>query len=95
MASIHSARVERALRGSERATVSSKDRTALLHGNAYAHVRALQAKKEIATGVLYIDGGADDMHAINKTVDAPLVEIPFAELCPGSAALNELMEEYR
>jgi len=62
---------------------------------AYAHVRALQQKKEIATGLLYIDGSANDMHAVNRTVDRPLVEIPFEELCPGNAALSELMEEFR
>jgi 2-oxoglutarate ferredoxin oxidoreductase subunit beta len=62
---------------------------------AYAHVRALQQKKEIATGLLYIDGNASDMHAVNRTVDRPLVEIPFEELCPGSSALDALMEEFR
>jgi 2-oxoglutarate ferredoxin oxidoreductase subunit beta len=62
---------------------------------AYAHVRALQQKKEIATGLLYIDGNASDMHAVNRTVDRPLVEIPFEELCPGSKALDSLMEEFR
>jgi 2-oxoglutarate ferredoxin oxidoreductase subunit beta len=62
---------------------------------AYAHIRALQLKKEIATGLLYINSGASDMHAVNRTVDRPLVEIPFEELCPGSAALDALMEEFR
>jgi len=62
---------------------------------AYAHVRALQKTKEIATGLLYIDESANDMHAVNHTVDQPLVDIPFDELCPGSAALDALMEEYR
>ena len=62
---------------------------------AYAHIRALQQKKEIATGLLYIDSSANDMHAVNRTVDRPLVEIPFEELCPGNAALSELMEEFR
>ena len=62
---------------------------------AYAHIRAMQQKKEIATGLLYIDSSANDMHAVNRTVDRPLVEIPFEELCPGNAALSELMEEFR
>jgi hypothetical protein len=35
------------------------------------------------------------MHTLNKTVQTPLVEVPFSELCPGSKALNELMGEYR
>ena len=62
---------------------------------AYAHIRALQQKKEIATGLLYLDDSAQDMHAVNRTVDRPLVELPFEELCPGNAALSELMEEFR
>ncbi|HJQ19110.1 MAG TPA: 2-oxoacid:ferredoxin oxidoreductase subunit beta [Gemmatimonadaceae bacterium] len=62
---------------------------------AYAHVRALQQRGEIATGLLYVDTSANDMHAVNRTVDRPLVDIPFEELCPGSAALDSLMEEFR
>lgn len=63
--------------------------------SAYAFVRALQQKKEVATGLLYIDSSDQDMHAVNRTVDRPLVEIPYEELCPGRAALDELMEEFR
>src|SRR5213075_1155949 len=62
---------------------------------AYAHVRAMQQKGEVATGLLYVESGARDMHAVNKTVDQPLVEIPYEEICPGSAALDSLMEEFR
>jgi len=62
---------------------------------AYAHVRALQQKGEIATGLLYVEGGDRDMHAVSRTVDRPLVDLPYEELCPGSAALDALMEEFR
>jgi 2-oxoglutarate ferredoxin oxidoreductase subunit beta len=62
---------------------------------AYAFVRESQARGEIVTGLLYIDEGTADMHSTSGTVDRPLVELPFAELCPGSAALAELMAEYR
>jgi 2-oxoglutarate/2-oxoacid ferredoxin oxidoreductase subunit beta len=62
---------------------------------AYAHVRSLQQKGEVATGILYLGSSESDMHAVNKTVDRPLSEIPYEELCPGSAALTELMEEFR
>ena len=62
---------------------------------AYAHVRALQQKGEVATGILYLGSNESDMHAVNKTVERPLVDIPYEELCPGSAALGELMEEFR
>jgi 2-oxoglutarate ferredoxin oxidoreductase subunit beta len=62
---------------------------------AYAHVRAAQAKGEVATGLLYLNDNGQDMHDVAKTVSRPLVDIPYEELCPGSDALNELMAEYR
>ena len=62
---------------------------------AYARVRRLQAAGEVATGLLYIDEGAPDMHALNGTVDEALTEIPFERLCPGSAALEALQRELR
>ena len=63
--------------------------------NAYAHVRASQARGEVATGLLFLDESGADMHATNGTVDEPLVDLPFESLCPGSAALDALQEEYR
>jgi 2-oxoglutarate/2-oxoacid ferredoxin oxidoreductase subunit beta len=62
---------------------------------AYGFVRAHQAKGEVVTGLLYLEQSGADMHAMNKTVERPLVELPYAELCPGGAALDELMSEYR
>jgi 2-oxoglutarate ferredoxin oxidoreductase subunit beta len=62
----------------------------------YATVRGLEAKGEVVTGLLYLRPDAEDMHAIQNTVDQPLVDLPFERLCPGSAALAELEdEEYR
>ena len=62
---------------------------------AYAHVRALQEKGEVVTGLVYIDSGTADMHGVSNTVERPLVDLPFETLCPGNAALEALMEEYR
>jgi 2-oxoglutarate ferredoxin oxidoreductase subunit beta len=62
---------------------------------AYAYVRQRLAKGEVVTGLLYIDKSARDMHAVSETATRPLVELPYEELCPGSAALTELMEEFR
>ena len=62
---------------------------------AYAYVRAHQTKGEVVTGLLYIDQSGADMHAVSKTIERPLIELPYEELCPGRAALDELMEEYR
>jgi hypothetical protein len=35
------------------------------------------------------------MHTLNKTVQRPLVDVPFSELCPGGKQLEELMEDFR
>ncbi|MBX3131903.1 MAG: 2-oxoacid:ferredoxin oxidoreductase subunit beta [Gemmatimonadaceae bacterium] len=63
--------------------------------SAYAHVRACQARNEIATGLLFVDENGRDMHDHLKTVPTPLVDIPFEQLCPGKAALDALMPRYR
>ena len=62
---------------------------------AYAHVRTCQKRGEVATGLLFIDDSGQDMHAVNNTVEQPLAELPYETLCPGSAALEELMGEFR
>src|SRR5262245_28710480 len=62
---------------------------------AYAYVRQRQAKGEVVTGLLYIDKSAHDMHEVNGTIERALVDLSYEELCPGSAALSELMEEFR
>jgi 2-oxoglutarate ferredoxin oxidoreductase subunit beta len=53
------------------------------------------ARGEIATGLLYLHEAGKDLHDFENTVDEPLVEIPYADLCPGSAALDELQKEWR
>jgi len=62
---------------------------------AYAHVRACQMRHEVATGLLFVSEEGKDMHAVARTVKTPLVDLPFAELCPGNDALQKLMEKYR
>jgi 2-oxoglutarate/2-oxoacid ferredoxin oxidoreductase subunit beta len=62
---------------------------------AYGTIRRLQAQGEVVTGLLYIAENAPDMHAVNATVDEPLTRVPYEQLCPGSAALDALQEEYR
>jgi 2-oxoglutarate ferredoxin oxidoreductase subunit beta len=47
----------------------------------------------VVTGLLYVEEDAADMHALNGTVQAPLYDYPYEQLCPGSAALDELMRE--
>ncbi len=62
---------------------------------AYALVRERQARGEVVTGLLFIDESADDMHAVSATVDQPLIDLPYEQLCPGNGALAALMDEYR
>jgi len=40
-----------------------------------------------------VEDDAADMHALNQTVQAPLHNYPYEQLCPGGAAIDELMDE--
>jgi 2-oxoglutarate ferredoxin oxidoreductase subunit beta len=62
---------------------------------AYAYIRARQNADEVTTGLLYLGKGAPEMHDTENTVDTPLAELPFDQLCPGSIALGQLMDRYR
>src|ERR687892_108055 len=62
---------------------------------AYALVRKFQEEDVVVTGLFYIAGSAPDMHGINNTVDAPLANLPYEELCPGAKALDEFLDELR
>ena len=62
---------------------------------AYSYVRNAQTRGEVATGLLYLATGAPDMHEVENTVAQPLATIPYEQLCPGNAALQVLMEEFR
>jgi len=59
------------------------------------HLQAAQKRGEVATGLLYLDTSLPDMHDLNATTDIPMARIPHEKLCPGSAALNALMEDFR
>jgi 2-oxoglutarate ferredoxin oxidoreductase subunit beta len=49
----------------------------------------------VPTGVLFVEAAGQDMHAVNNTVEQPLIDVPFEKLCPGSKALEELMRDFR
>lgn len=63
--------------------------------SAYAHVRACAQRGEVATGLLFVAEGGHDMHTALRTVPTPLVDLTHEQLCPGSAALDTLMERFR
>jgi 2-oxoglutarate/2-oxoacid ferredoxin oxidoreductase subunit beta len=66
------------------------DRLSALHV-----VQALQAKGEVATGLLYSEAGAKDLHAALQTNAKPLNRLTEAELCPGAATLARLNASLR
>ena len=61
----------------------------------HAYLDEHQGKGEVVTGLLYIDESAPDVHEMNQTPDIALSKLPFEKLCPGSAALDRLQEEFR
>ena len=62
---------------------------------AMNQILALAAAGEIATGLLYVDPQAHDMHKGLNTVAAPLNQLGVAELCPGAAALAKINASLR
>jgi 2-oxoglutarate ferredoxin oxidoreductase subunit beta len=61
----------------------------------YKYLEEQQQAGLVPTGLLYLDTGHVDMHALAATVKTPLWQLPFSDLCPGSKALDELMEDFR
>lgn len=49
-----------------------------------------RAKKEILTGLLYIEPGTPDLHDLVGTISTPLNQLGTADLCPGNDVLNEI-----
>ena len=63
----------------------------------YGYIRERQRAGEVATGLLYVEGEGEesDFHGIQGTVEEPLVDYPFEELCPGAEELERLQERFR
>ena len=62
---------------------------------AHTYIRERHAAGETATGLLYISSDSKDVHDQNDTVPVPLYNLPHEQLCPGSAALQKLQEDFR
>ncbi|MBV8810025.1 MAG: 2-oxoacid:ferredoxin oxidoreductase subunit beta [Acidobacteriaceae bacterium] len=60
-----------------------------------AYLLEREKKREIVTGLLFIDESLPDLHEANKTSDVPLARLPFEKLCPGAATLDKLQEDFR
>jgi len=50
---------------------------------------------EVMTGLLYLNESTPDVHEMSGTPDEGLVRIPWDKLCPGSATLAALQDEYQ
>ncbi len=62
---------------------------------AWSFLQERQASGEIPVGLLFLDSRGVEMHEGAKTVDTPLSQLPYAELCPGNKALQDLQQGYR
>jgi 2-oxoglutarate ferredoxin oxidoreductase subunit beta len=63
--------------------------------HAAAYLNEHQSRGEILTGLLFVDESGTDMHALAKTVQTPLSQLPFEDLCPGNAVLQQIQRGYR
>jgi 2-oxoglutarate/2-oxoacid ferredoxin oxidoreductase subunit beta len=62
---------------------------------SYTYIREAQKEGEVVTGLLYLAQGSNDLHEQNQTVSTPLAQLPYEELCPGSAELDRLQRGFR
>ncbi len=62
---------------------------------AMNYLQERQSVGEIVTGLIYVNGDAEDLHHYLNTVETPLNKLGDAELCPGSRALEALNESLR
>ncbi len=60
---------------------------------AYQYLEGHRRKGEVVTGLLYVEKGGRDFHALNKTVNDPLVSLNTA--LDGKAILEQVQARYR
>ena len=63
--------------------------------DAIAMIRKKARKGEVATGLLYLNPDEVDLHEALGSTKRALNEIPCAELCPGSKALDGINARFR
>jgi 2-oxoglutarate ferredoxin oxidoreductase subunit beta len=62
---------------------------------AIGYLQDRHAAGEVVTGLLFIEENAEDLHHHLNTVPTPLNRLGEKALCPGSAALAKINDEYR
>jgi len=63
-------------------------------GRALEFLTQAGARKEVVTGLLYLDEEKSDMHALNNMPKEPLNTMAYEKLTPGSTALDELQKSF-
>ncbi len=63
--------------------------------SAVNRIQLAKSKKEVLTGLIYIDPDSRDLHSLLQTVDKPLNSLNEATLCPGPAVLEGINASYR
>ena len=63
--------------------------------NVEEYIRERRSRGEIATGLLYVDENAPDVHELNNTTEQALNSVPFDRLCPGSDELARMQQSFR
>jgi len=64
-------------------------------GAAYAYLRKRTEAGEYLTGLLFVNADAPDMHGMSQTVETPLNELKWHDVCPGSRAMSQILDRYR
>jgi 2-oxoglutarate ferredoxin oxidoreductase subunit beta len=62
---------------------------------AYAYIRDRQKDGEIVTGLLYLSGDSQDMHAQSDTIESALIGLSYEHLCPGNDELQKMQARFR
>lgn len=63
---------------------------------AYDYVQQHITRGEYLTGLLHCRSTAEtEFHALSRTPEQPLNQIPYSQLHPGSAGLARLLARYR
>ncbi|HVN42900.1 MAG TPA: 2-oxoacid:ferredoxin oxidoreductase subunit beta [Steroidobacteraceae bacterium] len=63
-------------------------------GKAFEYLRNKLREGEHVTGLIFVSESGQDMHAMNRTTEVPLNQVPYAKLHPGSAGLAKLLQRY-
>lgn len=63
--------------------------------SAVVRIQEAQKKKEVLTGLLYIDPESKDLHQLMNSCETPLNKLAEDSLCPGSEVLEEINRSLR